>query len=1261
MPAVFFNDYPPGNAANPSAAQMAQSPGNSYGYWPHYDQQYQQQRPTSPAFSSAATSQASAYHNSFTGYLPTSSFSPTASSVPSHMPPLSPQQQLMASYPSANSSMASPASLNTAALFAQHQRYYGQQYYPQPPAAATSPRHFHFAASHEYDLRSDVGSAVGSGSLHNPGDGVSSPRSPRSSVPSHRSDAGSNALDASLENQVSYESSRNGLCQDERDGLASLLSCSLISPRGGDERNDVLNEDDEDLFLFSDDEKDEKDDQVQKEGAAAEEEVKRSSPTIVQLANSFGCLSGELQDEEEEDSLYTTDEESKRGGERAKSVVSPVSLADQDAASDDDDRTMDDTLDHDVEDGKKIERASSTHSKNKKMVTIRSYHEQDGNATIEANPTFQSKQSSIGSSKKKSLLEQAKQRPVHSDIKPYKPEVHIPDDESEASLIVLMRYMGCTPQAFGQRKQNTSANGNVDLPSGKEFLFDTDDEDDDLTTLSGGTYASSIKDINTCTWTVDGEGEEGIELLINDYLPPSMRLKRSVSLDEGTTMSGMFGSESISKTASTIEENESLGDPVTAAVKAVNNSIISGALSPRAAQMNKATASKSVSQKMRSKPALTVKTRINDDSSGALKSNIVKEEEQMTKTASNVSRTVQQLVQPRQSVISPTNTASSNTGTKAMSPASEARAFLASQNDSAPSAKSSIEKVALSASPSSTGASGRKNKQVEQKVYPATSPSTEAKAICTLKDAITNVTRAPQTPHVSTDHEGVHLALEAAKANASHSTPMDPSDESPVVDTKNEQTEQPESASSVSSKRISDKSTSEVGNIVTANLSKPKDLPGDKETRVSSISVGKASSPSVHEIAKSNLVARSTPAVTKVSADLAVSNRMKVDPPTREGFSQKKLEPSGALFGKNESNKSGMTALEMKLANKAVLKPLKTDGSLTNMQIDGKNSALTPVSNISESTMGTLDTMALILMAQRVSSDVKQRTDAAKKAPSYDLLKKYGSSNRALWEDSSSSYPRATISTIKEMPSATAAEEESSDADKRERFWTNKPNETAEKINTCQDQQNKYRPDIAAANSNNLTHNGKIRRTDSAASGPSFSPEESSSFDKNDVVKGTKKESIISTASPHETTHDKMKELKLSTLSPEENAREPPPPLTPCRESVREVDELLSKTRSWLARHNEDRKARTELSSIKEPSFLQSRQASVHFTGRSRLEVNTGNPVSPTVGTSASPANLASPNSDVSSVSRKSILEELADLKAKQMKNSRRNAKARLE
>jgi hypothetical protein len=115
---------------------------------------------------------------------------------------------------------------------------------------------------------------------------------------------------------------------------------------------------------------------------------------------------------------------------------------------------------------------------------------------------------------KKSLLEQAVQYNSHSD---YKPDADISDDESELSMLVLMRYMGCTSRAYGERKHR------------KESLAS---ESDDDTTLSEWTYENSIRS-NTTTDTFE---EEGVEMTINEYLPSSTMLTRCESIDESAIM-----------------------------------------------------------------------------------------------------------------------------------------------------------------------------------------------------------------------------------------------------------------------------------------------------------------------------------------------------------------------------------------------------------------------------------------------------------------------------------------------------------------------------------------------------------------------------------------------------------------------------------------------------------------------------------------------------------------------------------------------------
>ena len=123
-----------------------------------------------------------------------------------------------------------------------------------------------------------------------------------------------------------------------------------------------------------------------------------------------------------------------------------------------------------------------------------------------------------------SLLNQAKKRrpaKIHKSAVSLK-ELDIPDDESEASLMVLIRYMGCTPRPYGHPKDDG-------LPSGKEFVFDSDDDaDDDQSTLSGGTFTSGYSKTNRRGYSFSkSKDDEGVEVRMDDFVvqvpsPPSI-------------------------------------------------------------------------------------------------------------------------------------------------------------------------------------------------------------------------------------------------------------------------------------------------------------------------------------------------------------------------------------------------------------------------------------------------------------------------------------------------------------------------------------------------------------------------------------------------------------------------------------------------------------------------------------------------------------------------------------------------------------------
>jgi hypothetical protein len=102
----------------------------------------------------------------------------------------------------------------------------------------------------------------------------------------------------------------------------------------------------------------------------------------------------------------------------------------------------------------------------------------------------------------------------------------------------------------------------------------------------------------------------------------------------------------------------------------------------------------------RRKPALTVTTGTSNGSPIEVRTELVKEEDQKTKPASNLSHRVPFPVQPKETDMPSTSIAAAAVGIEILSPASEARAFLAAASKSKP-------------------------QQVEQ-AEPATSPAAEA-------------------------------------------------------------------------------------------------------------------------------------------------------------------------------------------------------------------------------------------------------------------------------------------------------------------------------------------------------------------------------------------------------------------------------------------------------------------------------------------------------------------------------------------------------
>lgn len=1034
----------------------------------------------------------------------------------------------------------SPGSMSTSAIFAQHQA--------RSAVKAAEPKHFRFSQS--------------GGSFPSP-----TAESQRKIIPKDSRLKAPASPDETFDDPMSP-----GVCQDERDGLASLLTCSLISPKQGDERADVLSDDEDDLFIFSED-------------ADEASEKKRPSSPIKEIATSLSCCS---QDQGEE-------------APQENKALSPKSLVD--------DGTLEGT-DGDTAGYTDEETVDKPFEKLKKRVTIQTedvIHEYDAPTPL-----------SEINGKHGSLLQQAKQRDPHADIHPYQPHMEIADDESEASMLVLMRYIGCTSQAYGE----TKAIPDRVLADSEEVLGS---ESDDDTTLSGWTAESSIRlNISACTYE-----EEGIEMTIDEFLPPSMRLVRSVSVDEGKVLSEAVLSvnggslvesmsfeestmksrptdehsleDAVEKVSMEVNEDSHLvtefvdradeefvsprGDPVAAAMKAVQT-----VFTPRQEEPTSNKAERKFKPRSKTKEVKAISKVVPDEADKSAASSILPKKNSPVDNTSKASlprgkpditvKTSRSSISASEPESEPFDVSSTVSQTDGASPASAAKAFLASTVDASKSKPQEPEQV----EPVTTDA----------KNYPAKTDDSKLVTPCTQTKAHL---ASPETELICATEDESTKAASKKRTSATKKAP----NKHPVDD------------------------------LIKAYLTQPKDA----EIDLSAISPTTLQSPSVQILLKSNILSaqplksppttksqhtpinQSTPKMSN-SASSKVPQK-KADPP------QKTLEPSGASISTKISTTPSMSRLEGKLS-KDKSQPIELDTSVNDIHVDRENSAMSPVSAISEGTIDTINTEALISMARRSSSETTKRTAALKKS-SNDLLARANNvaSDRSASSGDIHKIHNASISTIEEASnesevtnilkaaSKAAAKQTSikvAKASEVNKFTAKKielskenqiQNKASAKTDPCNVQLEKHRQEINA-----------LRRKLKAAPSPEM-PEESSSFDKNEVTKETKGKATIKTPSG-------KKEPTIAVVTPYENAREPPPPLTPCRKSVNEVDELLSKTRLWLAEHNKSRATDAT------PSLL-ARQ--VDFQRQITRQ-------------------LASP-----STAEKSIREELAALQARQVRNDR--------
>ena len=566
-----------------------------------------------------------------------------------------------------------------------------------------------------------------------------------------------------------------------------------------------------------------------------------------------------------------------------------------------------------------------------------------------------------------------------------------------------------------------------------------------------------------------------------------------------------------------------------------------------------------------------------------------------------------------------------------------ARAFLAAASSDSAKAKELGEEKTSGTSPSSPKAKKVIVKEpVVEKV--STSPSLETKKVIVKEPVVDKVKKVlVKEPEVekaqvttpsseakkflgsATKNDGTKPTSPASKAKAYLAPPPKTEPKSIASQEKKPKVSDalPKKTSMVEAKPSPKQAKKKypVDDLIQAYLSQPRDAHVDQEMLMAAISPSALKSPSVQMLLQSNIlsslpVPKSEPSRSQLPTPRVnnTSDSMKVTPSSsvlKVDLPKKKVQPSGvSMQNKEHTASSTMTPLEKKLSKGKLPSPVQTED---NIHVDKDNDVLSPVSAISEGTLDTMDTEALISMARRTSSSTR-RTLSSRSTGTIPTI------TEAPDDASKASGSTETTVTSTSKPAVITNDATTN---------TTKPVLTISKARdtTVQSNEKKAQTKVTTKKLGKDCEENKVLRTNTIHH-VNECPQESSSFDKNEVTKDTKRAAV-----PESDTSENRAQITALTseaVSSEECGRDPPPSLTPCRKSVREVDELLSKTRAWLAHHSA---TQTTNASSCERSSLLSRQVDLQRK---------------TVRNLASPANTET-----------SIREELAALKARQDRSFR--------
>ncbi len=842
--------------------------------------------------------------------------------------------------------------------------------------------------------------------------------------------------------------------------------------------------------------------------------------------------------------------------------------------------------------------------------------------------------------------------------------VEIPDDESEASLMVLMRYMGCTPKAYGERPQRRRSGNNCGLyaPTGKEVFCDSDDDQDTLLT--------------------DDYEMESVNSLASLQNPSQSWTKKDIS----EALNDNRKSEKVIKVSDAMKLTKGINNANQASEN--KNSVVnlgSTAVTTKVACM-------------KNRLNLTVDTRREkqtlktNDSAGTTGS--VATPAAVSPRSDAVAKAIAAGASHKHSDISPRSDATSPALAEAMAAVAlfkkssvdasslmPASSIVSSELGTAPAdADKAATVVGLSVtSPSKTIVKGKRKKtnttsSVDNKI--------KSPAVASPLSTTDGLVETTTTSSVKEKKKKAIVSSDKKTKSISVVPPLSSSDAIDITAKSNAEGKMSSPAASVAGKKKKVTTSPLDNKIKSSSLANPLSTSvNNVESGVIKRKTKKSTEKSEKKIKSSSVAtALSTSnAIDEATTQRSVEGNTKDDAPLDDKKSSSgasaKVDAGNAKSSMEGKKKNDTTTLEKKMESSSVATPSSTAGEI----IETRES-----SGVEEKTKKSTDTLekeakssvASPLSVDETNPNKKEKDDAPLgKEKSSSGASATSTSDADVAANSKSSTEgkekKDTAPSDKKMKSSFVATLSSTTGEINE---ASKASGVKEKMKKGTEKLEKKIKCSSVATSSTSAPGGSTKKDEPGKS--TQSKTRSSKKNTTDPVEKIEESSI---ERKNKGNDGKIKEKASFSKDA------PLSPISPCTRSVREVDELLSQTRAWLARHSESHaKKQDSLASTSKEDGASSpmeSSSSEHRTVAETLQevtspgISLSRPMSPPTlsellhsknGTSpASPSSplfalTGSPSCQSTPSTGKSIKEQLEEIRAKQRKLEARQ-KAKLD